>query len=294
MRCTAAARSVSVVTLCVWLCVSSNCERPRVIESLRGKEVTYIAAGSSHSACILSNGDLYTWGKGRYGRLGHGDADDQLRPKRVELLRSERVTDVACGSGDAQTLCITAANRNGPGHVWSWGDGDFGKLGRGGSEASTTPLIIDKLDGLNVVKVQCGSQFSAALTQDGALYTWYVLLRCSRQLLSFVRKRSLCRVAGCQMVVSVVLLPSCRFSGIVLMREVFLLMYFNFGGGRGGKLMLSLLLKCVVLLLMTCGSFSLLCVHRCCWGQREMLDASIGCQVKRACLCRSIEMCQGQ
>jgi len=53
------------------------------VESLRGKEVVDIAAGGAHSACITSAGELYTWGKGRYGRLGHGDSDDQARPKLV-------------------------------------------------------------------------------------------------------------------------------------------------------------------------------------------------------------------
>uniref|UniRef100_A0A452J6J1 Uncharacterized protein n=1 Tax=Gopherus agassizii TaxID=38772 RepID=A0A452J6J1_9SAUR len=59
----------------------SPCDRPRVIESLRGIEVVDIAAGGAHSACITAAGDLYTWGKGRYGRLGHGDSEDQLKPK---------------------------------------------------------------------------------------------------------------------------------------------------------------------------------------------------------------------
>lgn len=43
----------------------------------------------------------------RYGRLGHGDSEDQLRPKLVEALLGYRAVDIACGSGDAQTLCIT-------------------------------------------------------------------------------------------------------------------------------------------------------------------------------------------
>lgn len=43
----------------------------------------------------------------RYGRLGHGDSDDQLKPKMIEAFIGYRVTDVSCGSGDAQTLCIT-------------------------------------------------------------------------------------------------------------------------------------------------------------------------------------------
>lgn len=62
---------------------SSPCDRPRVIESLRGVEVVDVAAGGAHSACITASGELYTWGKGRYGRLGHGDSEDQLKPKLV-------------------------------------------------------------------------------------------------------------------------------------------------------------------------------------------------------------------
>ncbi len=105
------------------------CERPRIIEALKGKRCVNVAAGGSHSAAITELGQLYTWGKGRYGRLGHGDPENQLRPKLVETLRQHRVRDVACGSGDAQTLAVTDDDC-----VWSWGDGDYGKLGRGGSE----------------------------------------------------------------------------------------------------------------------------------------------------------------
>jgi E3 ubiquitin-protein ligase HERC2 len=35
------------------------------------------------SAAIMSSGELYTWGCGEYGRLGHGDNVTQLRPKQV-------------------------------------------------------------------------------------------------------------------------------------------------------------------------------------------------------------------
>ncbi|CAL1297267.1 unnamed protein product [Larinioides sclopetarius] len=142
-------------------------DRPKKIESINGKEVIDIACGGAHSACITSSGELFTWGKGRYGRLGHGDSEDQLKPKRVELLVNYNVIDVACGSGDAQTLCITDNDC-----VWSWGDGDYGKLGRGGSDGCKIPVKIDALTGMGVVKVECGSQFSVALTKSGSVYTW--------------------------------------------------------------------------------------------------------------------------
>ena len=95
-----------------------------MIEAIQGFEVVDIGGGGAHSAAITANGQLYTWGKGRYGRLGHGDSEDQLKPKLVEELVGYKVIDVACGSGDAQTLCITDDD-----NVWSWGDGDYGKLG---------------------------------------------------------------------------------------------------------------------------------------------------------------------
>ncbi|GFT97548.1 e3 ubiquitin-protein ligase HERC2 [Nephila pilipes] len=145
----------------------NSCDRPKKIESISGKEVIDIACGGAHSACITSSGELFTWGKGRYGRLGHGDSEEQLKPKRVELLVNYSVIDVACGSGDAQTLCITDNDC-----VWSWGDGDYGKLGRGGSDGCKIPVKIDALTGMGVIKVECGSQFSVALTKSGSVYTW--------------------------------------------------------------------------------------------------------------------------
>jgi alpha-tubulin suppressor-like RCC1 family protein len=70
----------------IWCCLARPCDRPRIIESLRGKDVVDVACGGVHSAAITASGELYTWGKGRYGRLGHGDSDDQLKPKLVEAL----------------------------------------------------------------------------------------------------------------------------------------------------------------------------------------------------------------
>ena len=50
---------------------------------------------------------------------------------------------ISTGSGDAQTLCITDDD-----NVWAWGDGDYGKLGRGGSDGCKVPMKIESLAGL--------------------------------------------------------------------------------------------------------------------------------------------------
>lgn len=45
-------------------------------------------------------------------------------------------------------------------------------IGRGGSDGCKVPMKIESLAGLGVIKVECGSQFSVALTRSGSVYTW--------------------------------------------------------------------------------------------------------------------------
>ena len=148
-------------------CSRQSVDKPRIVEALRNKRVRDIACGSSHSAAITSSGELYTWGCGEYGRLGHGDNVTQLRPKVVRALAGHRVVQVACGSRDAQTLALTDE-----GMVFSWGDGDFGKLGRGGSEGCAVSANVEKLNGVGIVQIECGAQFSLALSKSGLVWTW--------------------------------------------------------------------------------------------------------------------------
>ena len=70
-----------------------------------------IECGSTYSAAITATGEVYTWGRGNYGRLGHGSSDDQNSPAQLMALQGHKVIDVACGSGDAQTLCVTEGGR---------------------------------------------------------------------------------------------------------------------------------------------------------------------------------------
>lgn len=55
-----------------------------------------VAAGGAHSACVTAAGDLYTWGKGRYGRLGHSDSEDQLKPKLVRRRLEKVLRALGC------------------------------------------------------------------------------------------------------------------------------------------------------------------------------------------------------
>ncbi|XP_066913164.1 E3 ubiquitin-protein ligase HERC2-like, partial [Clytia hemisphaerica] len=146
---------------------TTSLDTPKLVEALRGLNVTHLACGSNHSAVIVDHKELYTWGSGEFGRLGHGDEETHFLPKLIKSLLPYNIIDVSCGSTDAQTLALSS-----DGNIWSWGDGDFGKLGRGGSEGCLSPTLITKLSNQNVCKVLCGAQFSLALTKNGEVWTW--------------------------------------------------------------------------------------------------------------------------
>ena len=73
--------------------------------------------GIYHSAFITGNGELYTFGHGVHGVLGHNDGDtNHLAPKLVEFFPKNnlKVVDVVCG--EAYTMCLTS-----DGDVWTFG-----------------------------------------------------------------------------------------------------------------------------------------------------------------------------
>nr|XP_053648637.1 probable E3 ubiquitin-protein ligase HERC1 isoform X4 [Cherax quadricarinatus] len=133
---------------------------PRLIAGpLTGKVVRWVSAGYRHSACVTQEGELYTWGEGDYGRLGHGDSTSRNVPTLVRDISG--VGQVVCGS--AHTLALSADSRT----VWSFGSGDHGKLGHGDTAKVYRPRVIDALQGLTIRKLTTGTQVSFALAAHG-------------------------------------------------------------------------------------------------------------------------------
>jgi alpha-tubulin suppressor-like RCC1 family protein len=46
--------------------------------------------------CALKQGELYTWGKGIDGQLGHGNSKNLFSPMKVQVL-GQNVEHVSCG-----------------------------------------------------------------------------------------------------------------------------------------------------------------------------------------------------
>ena len=45
-------------------------------------------------------------------------------------------------------------------------------LGRGGSEGCSVPQNVEKLNGIGICQIECGAQFSLALSKNGLVWTW--------------------------------------------------------------------------------------------------------------------------
>jgi len=87
-------------------------------------------------------------------------------PTRLpSTLGGERAVGVSAGG--LHSLALPA-----DGAVWSWGFGDFGRLGHGDEQDHSQPKKIEAFAGRRVVAVSASIEHSLALTADGAVWSW--------------------------------------------------------------------------------------------------------------------------
>ncbi|VVA28546.1 PREDICTED: E3 ubiquitin-ligase [Prunus dulcis] len=143
---------------------------------LEGIHVSSISCGPWHTAVVTSAGQLFTFGDGTFGVLGHGDRKSVSIPREVENLKGLRTVRAACGVWHtAAVVEVMVGNSSSSncslGKLFTWGDGDKGRLGHGDKEAKLVPTCVAALVEPNFCRVACGHSMTVALTTSGHVYT---------------------------------------------------------------------------------------------------------------------------
>ena len=126
-----------------------------------------------HSVVFTAEGDIFSWGRGAFGRLGHNDELDRISPTLIARDYFLNSPAVAVAAGKAHTAVITS-----DGNLWLWGWNEYGQLGSGQAGPTTSGLAPARLEyrvafeDFRVNNVSCGGLHTLAMTESGALWSW--------------------------------------------------------------------------------------------------------------------------
>jgi alpha-tubulin suppressor-like RCC1 family protein len=140
--------------------------------ALRSSPVQTISAGTNwkqvdcgiHSiACVKTDGTLWLWGRGSYGRLGNNATTNRSSPVQT-ISTGTNWQQVSSGSNHTASVKTD-------GTLWLWGEANSGQLGNNATTSRSSPVQTISA-GNNWKQVSCGILSTAAVKTDGTLWLW--------------------------------------------------------------------------------------------------------------------------
>lgn len=152
-----------------WHLNQEPCPVPTKVKSL--SQIKAIAAGDLHCIALSEKGEVFSWGNGEHGRLGHGGAGYKTEPERITAFDGITIQSIRCGS--AFNGAVSENNE-----LWVWGRNDRGQCANAESlqvdimRQETIPSLVEGFENPKVIAIDCGSQEMTAVTSDNHLYQW--------------------------------------------------------------------------------------------------------------------------
>jgi len=144
-----------------------------LVPSMQDRRIVSVAASDRHCLALSREGEVYSWGDGDGGSLGHADGGDRAMPSRIELL--SRIERIAAGDN------WTSAAVDEVGRLFTWGMGTSDNESRPNglgyaldseTESQLTPKWVETLSEDCVVGVSLGSGFTLVVTDAGAVFSF--------------------------------------------------------------------------------------------------------------------------
>nr|GMC93880.1 Inhibitor of Bruton tyrosine kinase [Ipomoea batatas] len=130
---------------------------PCKVDSLHGSVVKLVSAAKFHSVAVTSRGEVYTWGFGRGGRLGHPDFDIHSKNGAGFLTAFHRKHVVAIAAGTMHSIVLID-----DGALFYWVSAD--------PDLQCRQLY--SFCGRDLVSISAGKYWTAAVTVTGDVYMW--------------------------------------------------------------------------------------------------------------------------
>ena len=134
--------------------VTTNVSTP-VTTFAGGTNWKQVSSGGSHTAAIKTDGTLWTWGRGLFGRLGNAQLTNKSTPVTT-FSGGNNWKQVSSGS-----FHMAAIKTDGT--LWTWGSGTFGKLGNGATTGNISTPVTTFAGGNNWKQVSSGGSNTAAI-----------------------------------------------------------------------------------------------------------------------------------
>jgi len=144
-----------------------------LVPSMQDKRIVSVASGFRHFLALSAEGEVYSWGDGSCGALGHADGSASAGPRRIETLA--HIESISAGNEH------TSAAVDDRGRLFTWGrgalEGFYLPAGLGykldpETMLQLTPKIVDALSHDRVVCVALGWGFTLAVTDAGAVFSF--------------------------------------------------------------------------------------------------------------------------
>jgi len=138
---------------------------PREVPGLDEVHITHTAAGETHSLALSKSGQVFSWGRGKYGRLGLNSEQAQMYPKLITTISHVRITRIVCGHHHSMASSAT-------GQLFVWGCNNYGQLGTRSQHSLLRPEQLRVPGDLPIVDIAAGCFHSLALSKEGVVYSW--------------------------------------------------------------------------------------------------------------------------